>query len=74
MKRVLLRKFAIFDILWQGYIDTDYGRKVPEKGYKGFRTYVIDELGINVVGPSPFGLAIKFDSDEEYVMFKLQYG
>jgi hypothetical protein len=74
LKRVLLREFAVQHVLWQGYIDTDYGRNVPEKGYKGFRTYVIDELGINVVGPSPSGLAIEFDSDEEYVMFKLQYG
>jgi hypothetical protein len=62
---VPLREFAVHTVLWQDYVAIDYGRKVPEKGYKGFRTYVMDKLGINVVGPSPSGLAIEFDSDEE---------
>jgi hypothetical protein len=72
--RVLLNEFAISEILWQGYVAEALDPAVPRKGVRGFRTYVSDELGVNVDGPSPAGLAIEFDSDEEYVMFKLQYG
>jgi hypothetical protein len=71
---VPLRDFAVQTVLWQDYVAIDYGRKVPEKGYKGFRTYVMDKLGVNVALAGVVGLTIEFNSDEEYVMFKLQYG
>jgi hypothetical protein len=75
MIRVPLREFALQTVLWQEYVAIDYGRKVPEKGYKGFRTYVMDKLGVIVAAETRTeGLTIEFNSDEEYVMFKLQYG
>lgn len=61
--------------LWQEYVAIDYGKAVPEKGYKGFRTFVKDVTGADKVeGKSTDGFKLYFDCEKSYTWFLLRWG
>jgi hypothetical protein len=63
------------NLLWQEYVAIDYGRAVPEKGYKGFRTFVKDMTSADRVGGSSRdGFTLYFDSEKSYTWFLLKWG
>ena len=60
--------------IWHDYVDIDYGNKVPEKGYKGFRTYLADISGAELVhGNTKTGFVLTFFDEEKYAMFLMKY-
>lgn len=60
--------------LWKAYIDIDYGRAVPEKGYKGFRTFLEDVTKADcVTGTTKYGFTLYFESKKSYTWFLLKW-
>lgn len=61
--------------LWQAYSSVDYGKAVPEKGYKGFRTFLEDVTGADKVeGTLVSGFTLYFNNKESYTWFLLRWG
>jgi len=62
-------------LLWQEYVDINYGRAVPEKGYKGFKTFIKDVTRADQVdGKIGKGFTLYFDSEKSYTWFLLKWG
>lgn len=60
--------------LWEAYVDIDYGRSVPEKGYKGFRSFVKDVTGADLVtGTNMKGYKLYFQDEKQYTLFLLKW-
>lgn len=60
--------------LWDAYVDIDYGRSVPEKGYTGFNSFVKDVTGADlVIGTSLKGFKLYFQDEKQYTMFLLKW-
>lgn len=60
--------------IWNDYVNIDYGNKVPEKGYKGFRTYLADISDADLVrGHTKTGFILTFFDEEKYAMFLMKY-
>lgn len=60
--------------IWNDYVNIDYGIKVPEKGYKGFRTYLADISGAeHVRGSTKAGFTLTFLDEEKYAIFLMKY-
>ncbi len=61
--------------LWEAYSEIDYGRLVPEKNYKGFRTFIRDVSGCSrIEGTTLGGFVLEFDNEEDFIVYKLKYG
>jgi len=61
--------------LWQKYVSIDYGRAVPESGYKGFKTFLKDVTGADrVEGRSSEVFTLYFNNEEKYIWFILKWG
>lgn len=62
------------NLLWQEYVAIDYGNAVPEKGYKGFKTFIKDVTGAaKVDGRTSKGFTLYFDSEKSYTWFLLRW-
>lgn len=60
--------------LWYAYVAIDYGRAVPEKGYKGYKTFLKDVTGADLVkGPSLRTFTLCFEDEEKYTWFLLKW-
>jgi hypothetical protein len=60
--------------LWNAYVDIDYGRVVPEKGYKGFKTFLEDVTGADLVtGKVMTGFTLHFNDRRKYLLFLLKW-
>lgn len=60
--------------LWNDYVEIDYGNKVPEKGYRGFRTYLADVTGADHInGNMKTGFFLIFTDEEKYLLFLMKY-
>jgi hypothetical protein len=61
-------------LLWQEYVDINYGRAVREKGYKGFSTFIKDVTNAyKVEGRTSKGFTLYFDSEKSYTWFLLKW-
>jgi len=60
--------------LWQEYVAIDYGRAVPKKNYKGFKSFVADVSKAKVNGTISSGLTLKFEKEEHLTWFVLKWG
>jgi hypothetical protein len=62
------------ETLWNAYIDIDYGRSVPEKGYKGFKSFVKDVTRADlVIGTNMKGFKLYFRDEKQYIWFLLKW-
>lgn len=62
------------DKIWNAYVDIDYGRAVPERGYRGFRTFLEDVSGADgVAGNIRDGFQLHFNNPEAYTWFQLKW-
>ena len=62
------------NLLWKEYVAIDYGLAVPEKDYKGFKTFVKDVTGADrVEGRTSKGVILYFDSEKSYTWFLLKW-
>lgn len=60
--------------LWDAYVEIDYGRDYPEKGYKGFRTFLEDVSGADLVtGTNMKGFKLYFQDEKQYTWFLLKW-
>lgn len=60
--------------LWRQYVSIDYGRAVPEKGYKGFKTFLRDITKADrVEGNTNLGFKLYFDDEKSYTWFLLRW-
>ena len=60
--------------LWDAYVKIDYGRLVPEKRYKGFKTFLKDVTGANLVTGSELGnLTLHFQEEKKYTLFLVKW-
>lgn len=64
------------NLVWQEYVAIDYGRAVPEKGYKGFKTFIKDVTGaVKVVDSrTSKGFTLYFNNEKSYIWFLLRWG
>jgi hypothetical protein len=66
---------SIGEKLWDAYADIDYGHAVPEKGYKGYKTFLEDVSGAELVeGSSPNRFTLYFKNETDYTWFLLKWG
>jgi hypothetical protein len=59
--------------LWQMYVDIDYGKLMPSKLYKGYKTYIADITGADVTGSKKEGFELTFNTQKSYTWFLLKY-
>ena len=60
--------------LWEAYVNIDYGKAVPEKGYKGFKTFLEDVTGADLVtGSSMKNITLYFNNEVKYTCFLLKW-
>lgn len=61
--------------LWNAFVDIDYGHAVPEKGYKGYRTFLEDVSGAELVEGSLIkSFSLYFKNETDYTWFLLKWG
>ena len=61
--------------LWEAYVNINYGKAVPEKGYKGFRTFLEDVTGADLVtGSLMKNFTLYFRDEKQYTWFLLKWG
>jgi hypothetical protein len=74
MTTILLEDLDVHGVLWLEYVATDFGRKLEWAHLRGFGAFVARRLPVTVeTGPSPAGLMLNFESDEDFIMCRLQY-
>lgn len=60
--------------LWKQYVAIDYGRAIPEKGYKGFKSFLEDiTKATRVEGKPTIGYKLYFENDNSYTWFLLRW-
>jgi len=60
--------------LWEAYVNINYGKAVPEKGYKGFRTFLEDVTGADLVSGSTLNsFTLHFQDESKYTLFLLKW-
>ena len=59
--------------LWQAYVDIDFGRLVPDKGYKGFSTFLTDITGAYHVRSTQEGHELYFRCAKKYTYFLMKW-
>ena len=59
--------------LWQAYVDIDFGRLVPAKGYKGFSTFLVDITGADSVRSTQLGHDLYFHCEKKYTYFLMKW-
>lgn len=55
------------------YVDIDYGKLMPSKLYKGYKTYIADITGADVTGSKKEGFELTFNTQKSYTWFLLKY-
>lgn len=60
--------------LWNAFVDIDFGLAVPEKGYKGYKTFLEDVSGAELVkGSLPTSFTLYFNNETAYTWFLLKW-
>jgi hypothetical protein len=60
--------------LWGAYVDIEYGRTVPEKKYKGYRTFLVDvTCATKIEGNTRNGFDLYFEDQSRYTWFMLKW-
>jgi len=60
--------------LWMAYVDIEYGRVVPEKKYKGYRTFLVDiTRATKIEGNTRNGFDLYFEDEACYTWFMLKW-
>lgn len=68
------REDRIAEKLWDAYVSIDYGRAVPEKGYKGFKTFIEDVTKADSVeGTAKSVTTLCFEDEGKYTWFLLKW-
>ena len=69
----LERHCTIDNNLWASYVDIRYGRAVPHKEYKGYRTYLKDVTRAKVNGTVLNGFYLTFRTQKDLTWFLLRF-
>lgn len=65
---------SIAQKLWDRFVEIDYGRAVPEKGYTGYRTFLEDVTGAEYIKGSLLrDLTLYFKDETAYTCFLLKW-